>query len=752
MGLLTKKRSINIKVKIKIGVKMKPVLITIIFLNMLTTQLFSCAGTHHEMFIKNEYYNFTDPDMVNIDRDNPLYKLSGSYSAHHTRFTYYKKIKKEANIKAWKSYFNNTMKLKEIENLFYGQNAIQKSAKEYKKSHQYPNFAKYINFLDQQNQLAQNNENKNYKKAINEGLKLFKLEKQPFLKERYLYLLMRLYHHHGEYHKLLNIYADNTLIIDEQSVVKEWIVALVAGAYQHLHQYTKANQLYAKIFATHKTNPHYGYYDFKINNDESWKNLLKSTPDKETQALYYFLRAMQWENNPLHELKSIAKIAPNSVWFERLCYMIMQELQNKRYNIMLHSGKIDKYFKNQIKSYKLQKKYYLDILKTIEKQTFFTLYSKLYLNILEYNSLKRHDLVTLRNLANNKQKPYAKLLTYIYGLHQLSSSSNEEQYALYQQLKPLLPHFSKKKQASILRYTALQLATVDTAKPIENIMNKLFAQNHNYRETILKALTYESASSFKAYITKKKRSFFEEKVFKTTMSKLKRGDVAKIQATLYLQENNFEEAQFYLRQIPKENLFTPYNPFNATINGTNRTKSKTTYSQKEFVETLLRIKNALKRKPSSATDHFLYANALYNKSWFGNFPMSSVLYRHTYLTKDQIPPKTTNLSEAEYQYELALKYANFKNHKENENFKAKVAYQLLKIKFNQALINTSIYQDEKISVIPHFNTINNGTEQVIKLLKASQDFREAIKDFKSNYQHTQYAKEIIQNCITFRYF
>ena len=744
------------RVRTKIGVKMKVILTSIFLISIFATNLFSCDSKWSEMYIKNEYYNFTDPDMVNLPRDNPLYKLSGSYASHDARFKYFAKQKKEANIKAWHGYFKGAFTVKEIDNLFYKKNAIKKSAKLYANNSDYPSFSQYIVFLHSQNKLAQNTIKSNYKEVINQGLKFFKNETKPFLKERYLYLLMRLYHHNSEYTKMLNLYANNVLIVNQQGIVKEWIDALRAGAYKHLKNTTKANQLYAKIFQSHKTNAHYGYYDFKINSDEAWQNLLNSTQDKETQALYHFLRAMKWGNEPLHELKNIALLSPNSIWFERLNYMIMQELQNKRYKIILHTGKEDKYFKAKVKNYNLQKDHFLLILQTLKKQTFFTLYSKLYLNVLESKALKRTELIKLCNMANHKQKPYAKLLAYIYGLHQVSSSSDEEQKALYQQLLPLLTHFSDKKQASILRYTAFQLANVDHVKPIDNIINKLFSKNKNpqndhNREIILKALNNADASKFKTYMEKKERSFFEQKVFKQTMKYLNRGDVAKILATLYLQKNNFKESQFYLREIPKQNLYTPYNPFNVSINSSNRTKSKQDYSQKKFIETMLRIKSVLKKEPKSAINHFLYANGLYNKSWFGNFPLSSVLYRSPYLLKGEKLPITTDLSEAQKEYELALKYANHKDEKKNENFKAQIAYQLLKIKFNIAISDTYKY-DKKTWKIPRFGTRNNGTKKIIKLLKESRDFTEAIKDFKSNYQHTNYAKEVIEKCITFRYF
>ncbi|CAA6815681.1 MAG: Unknown protein [uncultured Sulfurovum sp.] len=745
MVLPTKKTNIEIAVKIKTGVKMNLLLRSIFLLLLLHNKLIACAGTWQEMYLKNEYYNFTDPDMIDLPRDNPLYKLSGTYAAHNARFEYFAKEKKEANIEAWYAYFNGNFTHKEINDLFYQKDSIEKSAKIYANNKEYPSFSQYIIFLHAQNQLAQNNEKIKSHTIINQGLALLKKEEKPFFKERYLYLLMRLYHHEGQYNKVLDLYVNNLLIINQKGIVKEWIEALRAGAYQHLEQNTKANQLYAKIFSTHKTNPHYGYYDFKVNSNEEWQELLKSSENNETKALYHFLRAMQWNNEPLHELKSIATLAPNSIWFERLSYMIMQELQNKRYTIMVHSGKKDKYFKAQVNSYKLQKKHFLAILEKLEKQTFFTLYSKLYLNVLEYNSLERKEVVQLHSLANYKQKPYSKLLTYIYGLHQLSSSSYQEQQALYFQLKPLLPKFSQRKQTSILRYTALQISTLNPDNTIEKTLNKLFAQNKNHRAIILKALNYADATKFQSYVEQKKRSFFKEKVFKKTMNNLEKGDVAKILATLYLQENNFEKAQVYLRQVPKKNEFNLYNPFNVTINGSNRTKSKQTYSQKKFAETMVRIQKTLEKEPKSALNHFLYANALYNKSWFGNFPMSSVFYRSTYLTKGGKLPKTMDLSQAQEAYELALKYAK------NEEFKAKITYQLLKIKFNQAISDTYKY-DNNTWRMPRFNDGENGTKKVIDILKASKNFSEAIKDYQSDYGHTHYGSKVIEQCITFRYF
>lgn len=709
------------------------------------SSLLTFAQTSPSVYLKDNYYNFIDRSMINLHCDNPLYTLGNAQSVHQERFAFFNQRKKRANIKEWVKYFKGELTEDEIDAMFYQEGSIKEHALYYQNSSKYPSFAKYIHFLDLQNQIAQNHSKQNSERIIQKGLALFKEEENPFLKERYLYLLMRLYHHTGDYYNVEEMYVNNVLIINPKGIVTEWITALRAGAFQHRQQTVKANQLYATIFQYHRTNAHYGYYDFKIENDEEWDQLLKTAESNETKAVYYFLRALKWEGEPLYELHEISKIAPDSIWFERLAYMILQELQYKGYDIMVHSGKREKTFKAKVNHYKLKKAYYLKIIDALPSHTFFTLYSKLYLNVLEYHSLKRKDLVELDALANYKQRPYVDLLHYMYGLHQLSTNSESEQFILYNQLKPLLPKFSTTKQASILRYTALQLSMLSETDTIEKIIYKLFAQNNNYRSSILKALNYAKPTDFQLYIEKEKPAFFEEKVFKKTMNSLHRGDIAKILGTLYLQKNDFQKAQLYIRQVPQENVFSPYNPFNVTLSSNNRTAGQSHYSQRKFVETMLRIESVLAQNPTSARDYFLYANGLYNKSWFGNFPMASMLYRSPIISKANYLPKTVDLSEAQKYYELALKYAK------DEEFKAKIAYQLLKIKFNNTLSNIYHY-DEETDYMPIFGAKEGQTQKVIEILQKSKDFTEAIRDFKIIYDHTDFAEEVIENCITFRYF
>ena len=478
---------------------------------------------------------------------------------------------------------------------------------------------------------------------------------------------------------------------------------------------------------------------------EMWEKLLQGSDSNNSQAIGYVVKALMGRRTLLDAFSEVRLLSVNSVWFDLLAYMVLEDLQYKRHAIMAYQGTKDTLFKKKISLYKKEKKNFLKIIEKAKRRDFFTLYAKLYLNVLEFNSLKRSELKALRKLANYKQKPYIKLLSYIYGLHQLPSSSLQERIILNAKLQSLIKAFSAQNQLEIIKYTRLQLSMLTENGSIEKVLNQLFSQHKINRQDIFKALNYVDASKFKHYIEKEKKTFLEKELFKKTMQKLYKGDVAKILATLYLRENNFFEAQFYLRQVPQKNLFTPYNPFNATFIPSNKIASKRGYSQRKFIETMLRIEDALKKQPTSAQEHFLYATALYNKSWFGNFPLSSVLYHTPNLIKGEKLPITTNLMQSQKEYELALKYAK------DEEFKARITYQLLKIKYNQAISDTYKY-DKDMWIMPHLTSEEKEINQIIKLLKASKDFKEGLYDFKAEYQHTRYAKEAIKKCIIFKYF
>jgi len=439
----------------------------------------------------------------------------------------------------------------------------------------------------------------------------------------------------------------------------------------------------------------------------------------------------------LSKFKSLSYTAPNSNEFYYLNYKLMQEFQHLHFHIKIKESNTISEKKNL---FIRDKNIFIEILNSIKEPSFFTLYSRLYLETLDSKRLKHGDLMKLYTLANKNKQPYVQLLSYVDSLNQLNSISITDQNNLHKKLTLLLIGLPKKQQAYILRLTALQLLPLYDKDSIEFEFNKLFAQKSTIkRDDILQILNYKDAELFKAYLMKEKRSFFEKRVFTANMKALKRNDIAMILSILYMQKNNFIEARTNIRQTPRNNLYSPYNPFSTSIELNNKKIYKKSSSLRKFAETMSRLEKRVEKESTTARDYYLYGNGLYNKSCFGNFPLSSVFFHHDNIYKNTIPT-TCSLEKSRNAYESALLKST------NEEFKAEIAYQLLKVAFHMAMINSKNYSYSMTKTLKLTNK-----QEVIHFLKLSRSFIEAVKDYQSDYAHTEYGKRVIKESILFTY-
>ena len=707
--------------------------------------LLSCGPSFGSIFAKKNYYNFLDASLVGVDEDNPLYALAQNPSSYYNRVDYFDKQKEKLNIEEWKSFFQNKLTSKQLKQLFYsGEDFIKEYELNYKLLIKNPAFNTYIYFLDRQKQnaFAEDTNKQNNKALSQEAMEYFSTEKSDFLKLRYLFLAMRLEHYAGNYQETLNLYKTyHPALENVHSIVGEWIDALRAGALQHLGKRIQANLLYGQILKNNKTNAHLGYYDFKIKNNPEWQELFSKLKTPQDKALFYFMRSLKWEGSPIMEHREIAHIAPNSIWFDRLSYMLMQDFQEQWYAYETNSNKKSKYAQANLKSLEQKSQYFLETLKQLKKPSFFSFYSKAYLGILEHHSLHLEELKHLESIASNpKEKNLVAVLGYLDESNHVAKTTQER---LYSHLKKLYPKVNPSLQEALFSYTALKSIALYPQMSAERFYSKLEADSSGL-SSYYSSIDHVSANYYEAFVEKKNRSFYENKIFKKTMSSMRKGSVAEILALLSMRDGHFQKAQKYLGQVPKLDRETPYNPFNVSLSGNNRKiKSTKSYKQRKLLQILLKIEENLKKNPHSAMDHFLYATGRYNTTWFGNFPTSSATYRNTsHISKDESLVIEKNLNEIEEEYILALKYAK------KSNFKAKIAYQILKVKF--AKMNLNEIQKEGYFYMPSFGT-GYDEDEMKKLILKSKDFSEAVEAYEETYSNTSYGQEIIRNCVTFRY-
>jgi len=708
-------------------------------------RLSACADMGWESnFIKDYDYDFLDPVLIGQTEENPLYNLASSSTfAYWDRVQYFKTKEHQLNVQEWRDYFHNAVTTKELEKLLYDEKKSPMSIYPSLASKlNNPSFKRYLQFVEKQSKFANSiEEDKENPVTISkQGEKLLRAEKDKFLKLRYLFLTMRIYHYSGKYKKALNLYNEFYPELKQvDSIVFEWIDALRAGALQHLGKNVESNLLYGEILKNNKTNAYLGYYDFKIENDKQWNNLLAKAKTADDKALFYFLRALKWEGVPLIEHRQIAKIAPKSIWFERLSYLIMQKFQSTNIETQTHT----KYDKANYKSYLEKKKYFLKTISTLKEPSFFSLYAKAYLEIRHQENLSTltQELKHLNSIANKKQKVFVEMLSYINNIRAIRMTNREKNKPLFKKMIELFKKAPAKKRKIIFAYTAHYMEKLypkNSPEALFSHLSSLIQKDYYEWWGVSSVIDIITAEQFENYIENKNRSIYEEELFKQTMRTLKKNDVAKFLTILNTKDGNIEKANYYLKQVPNLNRKTKFNPFNVSLSGNNRKiKGKKGYTQREFLKTMLKIRHTLDKNNSSAIDHFLFATGLYNSSWFGNFSMLGSVSRSTSsFSKGEAKHILQNLELIEKEYKLALKYAKKKE------FKAKIAYQLLKVDYNRAIINNQHNKYDRIYV----------GASVTKLLKESPSFTKAIKSYKTDYESTKFGHKIIKQCASFRYF
>ena len=691
-------------------------------------------GSFFSNFSKENYYNFLDASLVGVDEDDLLYSLSSESRvyAYMDRVDYYKQIKKRLNIEEWQTYLQNRVTKKEIEEILYSEEShLLARYKKYAKKIDNKGFENYLNYLsghtisdlDGAYEVRDGNVSSGFEERYKTPLVV---EKDKFLKLRYLFLDMRTSHYSGDYQHTLDLYDNYYASVSEvKSIVVEWIDALRAGALQHLGKSVASNLLYGKVLEN-KTNAYLGYYDFKIKNDQEWSALMNGAKTDDKRAKFYFLRALKWEGSPLLEHKAIAKVAPNSIWFERLTYMIMQEFQEEAFFYETRENKTNKYLVESRRIYELKEKRFLKTLTSVPNPSFFNLYVQLYLNFLKTGTLESDSFSKLNRMAtSDKEKNLIEILSY---LEKVVHVDKDSQKSLFQELERLSKKVSPLLKESLFNYTALHNVSIYPERSAKRIYSKIFSDNSEYNQWYI-SLDAISAESFEQYVEEKNRNYYEQQLFRKSMKILEKNGVAKRLAILNIKDGNFQKAQKYLNQVPIMDYYVHFNPFNVSLSGNNRKRTKKGYHQRQFVTTMLQIEESLKKNPKSAMDHYLYATGRYNTSWFGNSPMLASVRRSTRgPRRERAKHILYNYGAIANEYELALKYAT------NKEFKAKIAYQLLKVRFLQESLTP-----KKGDYSEHW-------------IQESKSLKKVYSTYREEYKDTAYGNEIIKKCATFRYF
>lgn len=690
----------------------KIVLLTI----SLSLSLFSCGGGY--------WWNSEDVEFYFLDNKDNLYlqysnDLSSASTYNDIIYKYSIKNKKE-NLKEWQVALENRFSIKELEDVIYKNRNQELILDE--------EFQEYLKFIKEQEYCVTYNPyiNQDFtycKDFIPIALNKIDNTKNSFLKQRYFYIALRLSHYKDSTKNSLDIYNKYSYLLNNSnSIVKDWIQGLYAGALVRNNEIAKGVYEFSKLFEN-SINSHLSFYNFKyITSEEYFNELLSYAKDDSEKTKMYAIRALNYNSNVLEEMKNIYNIDKNSKWLD---FLIFREL--------LKSQTLHNTYGSAYKDYENENSEYIDFLKNIDKDDRYLVdLSLVHFNIYfkKYEESKKILDRLLVEFPNKHELEVASYILYLNSLKSIDSSIEDEIYKR-------VSHFNEN-EFDIYKYTLNTLSNL--YKNQNQDFEKYLSDNFYYIE--YKDLDLENFKKFEMFLETKQdtklREFLQTKFKKMVTANKSSFDFAKI--TVLINNLKFQEALDTNFEI-LDKTKVEFNPFNGLIRGNNRSGKKEPFTIREFLQRVIKIENELEKNPNSVMDNFLLANSLYNLSHFGNINRVTTVYRSNYLVHTpKLQEQKLNL--AINYYEKALE-----NSKDIE-LNAKITYLIAKTKLAIFDLNYDKYPQEN-NWWKKNSVYNYGSDEFYEKFLENSGSR-YFNILQNNFKDTRYYNELIQECGDFK--
>ncbi|MEV9528306.1 hypothetical protein AB0W38_06900 [Aliarcobacter butzleri] len=681
------------------------ILRALFFIFILNINLFSCGywiDPYEKEFI------FLD------DRNSPLANYSDLDEAavYNTIIYEYERKNKEANLKEWQVELKNRYSIENIEDFIYKRKNLNLLRDN--------EISEYIKFVEKQENCVTYDYYKpvptgceNY---IDEALNNIDKTTSQYLKLRYFYLAFRLAHFKQQ--EPLKIYEKYKYLLqnDTKTIVKDWIQGIYAGALIKNGQTVNGVYEFSKLLDESKINSHLSYYNFfHIKTNEQWNELLAKAQNNEEKTKFYALRSLKPESNILEELENIKKVDVNSKWLD---FVLFRELLN--YQLFFNQ--------NEETVIELPKKY-IEFLKTIKRDDMYLVNLSLaYFNIFQknYAEASKYSKELLEKYPDSHETQTLAYILYLEKLEKIDIKTENEIYTKMTELTKK-DHTSQ----SIHDYTFV-------------ILEKLYKkQNDKFNAFLSKYINYLDMSAFDLELMEKFEVFMKstpdsklKEYMQKSFSKQVNNHSYATKTRLLINNLKFQEALETNTSFLNEKI--EFNPFNTFIKGNNRTGKQDVLTIKEFLTKMIVIKTELEKNPKSVMDNYLFANALYNLSYFGNSDRITTVYRSNYSIGSPLLQKE-KLEKAIKHYNIALE-----NSKEKE-FQAKLTYMISKVYL--ALVDLSNEKDRWQYYGE--SKYNYGTIYETFLQKNGAKYFDTLKQ---DFGNTKYYQELIQQCGDFKIY
>jgi len=302
-----------------------------------------------------EYFNlFTQ----NIIRDKAYTPFLLTYSSKFYEDS--KTIIPDENIESWQKYFGNQLSYRDAEYLVNhsdinelrkiktGQNSsdpvISKLGnsfyEKYKEGIDYLIEAKYlepfmrISYIESADSFyyREASENKDatnldYSKTISALQSLYTSAKNPEIKLRYGYQLVRFNHYTRNFQEAVNAFQKYVSPLKLKSAPYYLALDQFAGAQRGLEKYEDANWNFFQVFMNSKSRKRDAFVSMQISDSASFNNIMKRAQNNDEKNMAYFLLGYQDFNNPVPMMEKMYEIDPDSEMLKVLASRAINELE-----------------------------------------------------------------------------------------------------------------------------------------------------------------------------------------------------------------------------------------------------------------------------------------------------------------------------------------------------------------------------------------------------------------------------------------
>lgn len=745
--------------------------LTIAFVSLLC---FSCAAVvfacSDGFDLEDTYYSFFAPETSHADEYSPFYRSLHALYHHEepdpvTDFN-------AKNIEEWNGFFKNEVTPQSLDDLLYRSSAGEvdsllmylkdKSCKcigrlkknailKVKNKNDVLDFITYLQFAkkcepyatyepwswqEEDNELDLRKHGETALGLIADGKKRMTAMKQEFIKDRYVFQVLRLYFLSNKLEEGLGWYRQQLPQLTSDNSIKYRIMGLGAGILYKMKAYAEANYIYSLIYDQNDIMKRNAEASFHPQEEGDWKATLGFSKNNREKTILWQLLGIYAD--PLRAMKEIDKIDPASDLQDLLLTRAINLEEERILPVRNSYDTIDTIY--HFKTNRLNKELIDFITVTAKKENTHKPYlwslTAGYLSVIQGQYKIAEDYFTnVKKTAGTdtlvlEQVRAFELISFV---EQEKKMDNAIESKLFEELNWLNPNAKSNGLRNAPLYEWLLRRLSEKYNAVKDIAK---AQCLNAESDRFFFNDEKKIQRMIAYMDKPNKTAFDNYI--QNIYPYSKADVYDLLGTRLLYQYKFKEAiQKFEQCTGSGDASLMADPFVIHINDCHDcdfSSPHNSITKISFARKMLELENKTKKEPDNPQNFFDLANGYYNMSFFGNGRMiyqTSIFYytddydwssAHTGLRLwnglNEIPKRSAivNCKKAEQYYVKAMELSV------NKEFKAKCCFMASKAEQNIFFVN--------------------------KPETYKGDFKAGVyfKKLKNEYGSTQYYNEIINEC------